>query len=78
MWGAEAFVRAGRSGNAARDSKCLTTCSLIKGGGRMVSARMDSVHQDQLSVHFQDDMKRAVDLMARELNHHPTVFMRME
>lgn len=32
---------------------------------------------DELHARFQADMKRSVDLMARELNYHPLVFIRM-
>jgi len=32
---------------------------------------------DELHARFQTDMKRSVDLMARELNYQPVVFIRM-
>ena len=35
------------------------------------------MNADDLAARFQTDMKHAVDLMARELHYHPTVFIRM-
>lgn len=42
--------------------------------GSVQNGRME---QDELSSRFQRDMKQAVDRMFRELNYHPTVFLRM-
>jgi len=38
---------------------------------------MGLMRQDDLAARFQRDMKHAVDVMIRQLNYHPTVFIRM-
>jgi len=65
-------------GSHLKPSKPRSILPIVQAGASLDELRQnDPVNHDELSVRFQTDMKRAVDLMARELNYHPTVFIRM-